>query len=406
MQLHDAIGIDPDSRGCVACLVKRTGEPKTVRTFPLTNRGREALAIFIASVPGVLVGIEGRRGQSSPLESFFEERSIPYHTVPALNISSYRSAMVGQQKNNRDDARSVAEFLLDIEAKGRLDEYARHDKPDEDLRILARERQRLGQEMTVFENRLWKLLMDCAHDLYLVLNGSGDEETGKTSMASRRLLRLFVALPDISRWSALNDDELCELSGGKRATGWENFASTVRTPLNLHKPIGFGHQLIIKNTAETLLQMIEQKAQLDGALESAINDRPLVKALRNHYVGMGSYTAALIAEEIITIDRFKNDDRLASYAGLTKRSYSTGSNLNQRKSSSCNKRLKSAFITFAKGYLRCNKDSHLARYHQHLLQTGMSRMEALKRIARSLAREVHRNLKQMTVENEGGKSVA
>ena len=105
-------------------------------------------------MPDVLVGIEGRRGQSSPLELFLEEKGIAYHTIPALNVSSY-----------------------------------------------------------------------------LALTGSGDEETSKTSMASRRLLHLFIAVPDITRWSSLDDEELLTLSGGKKITGWDNFIKTIRTPL-------------------------------------------------------------------------------------------------------------------------------------------------------------------------------
>jgi len=406
MQFHDAIGIDPDSKGCVACLVRRNGSPFQIKNFPLSSNGREALVEFITSVPDVLVGIEGRRGQSSPVELFLEEKGIAYHTIPALNVSSYRSAMVGQQKSNRDDARAVAEFLLDIEAKGRLGEYARHDKPDEDMRVLARERLRLGQEMTEYENRLWKLVKESAHDLYLALTGSGDEETSKTSMASRRLLHLFIAMPDITRWSSLDDEELLTLSGGKKITGWDNFIKTIRTPLGRDFPLGLGQQIVIRNTAQSLLQMLDQKSQLDAALEDTVNARPIAKDIREHYAGIGSFTAALLVEEIITVDRFANDDRLASYAGLTKRSYSTGSNLNQRKATSCNKRLKTAFITFAKGYLRCNKGSHLAHYHQHLLKRGMSRMEALKRIARALARDLYRYMRVALAEEESGKSVA
>ena len=109
--------------------------------------------------------------------------------------------------------------------------------------------------------------------------------------------------------------------------------------------------------------------------------------MRDHYKGMGNFTAALICGEIGTIRRFRDDDHLASYAGLTKRDYSTGKNLNQQQPASCNKRLKTAFIGFAKAYLLNNKGSHLQKYHQHLLKRGLSRMEALKRISRALARD-------------------
>ncbi len=412
MELHDAIGIDPDAFGCVACLVRRSGTKATIKSFSLTPRGRDALLKFILSIPDALVGIEGRRGQSSPLEEFFEDKGITYYSIPAVNIASYRTAMVGAQKNNRDDARAVSEFLLDLETKNRLDVFMQKDETDEELRLLARERLMIGQEMTVLANRLWKILKRCANDLYLALSGNGDDDTKKTRIASRRLLNLFVAMPELSQWSTCSEEAILQLSGGKRLQGWDNFLATVRTPIG--KPVGFGHVLVIKNLAQSLLQMIDQKEQLEQALEQSVEERPAVKALRDNYVGMGTFSAALIAEEIVTIDRFKNDDHLASYAGLTKRDCSTGSGSMQRQSTSCNKRLKSAFISFAKSYLHNNKGSHIDKYHQNLLKRGMSRMEALKRIARALEREVYRFLKQHAlaaattsrVAYESGKSVA
>jgi transposase len=395
MELHDAIGIDPDSRGCVACLVMRNGEKPIAKSFSLTARGREALAAFIARDPGVLVGIEGRRGQSSPLEAFFEQSGIAYYSLPAVNVGNYRTAMVGAQKNNQNDARAVAEFLLDLEAKDQLGSFVQPEKVDDELRILARERLRMGEDLTVLTNRLWKALKESANDLYLALSG-GDEDVGKTNLHTMRFLRLCAACPDVSKWSALSEDDIKKLSGNKGPRGWEKFLRTVQTPIAA--PVGAGHQLVLKQTAEGLLQMLVQKAELEKTLETIVAERPLVLALRDNYKGMGNFSAALIAEEIVSISRFKNDDHLASYAGLTKRDYSTGANTNQRQAASCNKRLKDAFITFARTYLLFNKGSHLAKYHEHLVKTGMSRMEALKRIARVLARDVYRFMKQQQIE--------
>lgn len=408
MVLHEAIGIDPDSTGCVVCLVSRSGSPPIHRSFSLSSGGIEALLSFISNIPEVLLGIEGRGGQCRPLEHCFRRAGLPFYTIPAVNIASYRTAMIGAQKSNKDDARAVAEFLLDLETKGRLPAYACQDEPDEELRLLARERLRLGQQITVYQNRLWKLVKAASNDLYLAFRGNGDELTIKTSMTSARLLNLFVAVPDVSTWASLSEDQLLASTGGKRVSGWQNFLSIVHAPLALSTPISFALQLLLGSTAATLLHLLAQKKTLDAALASAVEQRPSIKALRDHYPGMGSFTVALLASEIITISRFPNDDHLASYGGLTKRSYSTGQNLNQRNPSSCNKRLKTAFITFAKCYLRCNTSSHLAHYHRHLLKQGMSHMEALKRIARALAREVFRFMKaqHQKAAQQKGKSVA
>lgn len=403
MELHDAIGIDPDSRGCVACLVQRSGVKPMSRSFSLSPRGRTALADFIGRTPGVLVGIEGRRGQSSPLEAFFEEQGIAFFSLPAVNVDQYRTAMVGAQKNNANDAQAVAQFILDLEAKGHLVSFAPRYAVDGELRVLARERLRLGSDATILTNRLWKAFKESANDLYLALCG-GDEESGKANLHSRRFLKLCVACPNVAAWSALSDESIKEHSGGKQLRGWQEFLRVVKTPLSL--PVGLGHQVVIRHTAESLLQRLDQKAELELALEELAAQRPLVTTLRDHYKGMGTFSAALILEEMITVARFRNDDHLASYAGLTKRDHSTGSNSNQRHCSSCNKRLKAAFISFARGYLLFNRDSHLGHYHRHLLKRGMSRMEALKRIARALARDLFRFLKQEEAALKKGEPVA
>lgn len=404
MALHDAIGIDPDSRSCCVCLVRRDGTKPVVRDFPLSRQGREALVALIAREGVGLVGIEGRRGQSSPLERFFSEQGIAYYSIPAVNIASYRTAMVRAQKSNRDDARAVAEFLLDLESKGQLEPYRSAEGVDEELRVLARERLRIGGDITVLTNRLWKAIKECANDLYLALSG-GDEEPARTNLHSKRFLRLCAARPELNAWCNLGDDELKLICGGRQTRGWQDFARVVRTAIA--SPVGPGHRLVIKQTAENLLRIIEQRAELEVALETALDERPAVAALRDQYKGLGNFGAALIVEEIVTITRFKDDDHLASYAGLTKRAYSTGTNKDQRQPASCNKRLKSGFISFAKSYLLFNKGSHFERYHQNLLKHGMSRMEALKRCARALEREVYRFMKQQfLVEQKNREPVA
>jgi transposase len=396
MVVHDAIGLDPDSCACVATLVRRNGTKPVVMRFPLTLRGRKDLAQFIGKVPGCLVGIEGHRGQSSPLEEFFDEVEIAYYSVPALNVDSYRKAMVGANKNNHNDAEAVAKYLLDLEARGELARVAKPERVDFELRLLARQRLGQSQQITVLVNQLWKLLKICGSDLYLALKGSGDVPTAKTKLSSVRLLRLFSKMPQLGSWKNLSADQILELSGGKKVEGWENFALMVQTASSNLTPIGTGAQLVIHQTADTILTLLEQEKQLNRALTQEVGQRPQIKTLMDHYKGMGAFTAALMFEEIVTIDRFPNDDHLASYAGLTKRDHSTGTNTHQLQPYSCNSRLKLAFISFAKEYLLWNKDSHLEKYHSNLLKKGMSRMESMKRIARALARDVYRFLKTTT----------
>lgn len=389
MNLHDAIGLDPDARGCEACLVRRDGT-FTSRAFKFTQKGKESLFAFAAEVPDALIGIEGINGQSAPIESIFKERGFRVISIPSFRIAMYRTAMVGSQKNNECDARAVADFLLDVEAKGRLHEFAERFEPDGELRVLCRERHRLGEELTAKTNKLWKLLKECANDLYLDL--AGNDENSRTVLTTRRLLSLFVSHPEVSAWRTISENDLFTDTGKKRLQGWDAFVHMVHS-CNQTKPISPAYRLCIKNLAEGMLSVLDQEKLIEQELERVVDDRPLVKKLRDRYVGIGTYEAALMIEEIIDIKRFKDDDHLASYAGLTKRDYSTGTNTRQRTTSMCNKRLKSAFITTAREFLIRNKDDPLARYQRALLKRGMSHLEAQKRVARALLREIYRFLK-------------
>lgn len=408
MSQHDAIGIDPDSCACVATLVRRDGTKPISKKFLLTSKGRNELAGFIESVPNCLVGIEGRRGQSSPLEDFFSKKEIVFYSVPALKIENYRKAMVGVNKNNANDARAVAEFLLDLENKNQLKLYSEPEKVDTELRLLARQRYSLGQILSSYSNKLWKILKLMANDLYVALKGEDDNQTSKIRLASRRFLNLLLAQPEISTWIDLSKEELLELSGGKKTRGWENFVEVIQNSCKSIVPLGVGSKLVITQTVKTMLDLMDQKAELDFVIEALIDERPVGKALVVKYKGLGAFSAALLIEEIITINRFKNDDHLASYCGMTKRDCSTGKGDRQIQPYGYNSRMKYAFLNFAKGYLLNNKGSHLDKYHTQLLKRGMSRLEALKRIGRALLRETYRFLKDFEKPQEvkKGKSVA
>jgi len=171
---HNVIGIDPDSLGCVAALANRSGDKPRTRSFSFRHNGLEKMTQFIRSVPDCLVGIEGRRGQSSPLEEHLREAGIVFYSVPAAKNDGYRNALVSSNKNNEYDALAVARFLLDAE------------ELDFELRMVSRARPRLVQEITEHANMLWKHLKHTANDLYRALLGKGDDETSKPNITNNR----------------------------------------------------------------------------------------------------------------------------------------------------------------------------------------------------------------------------
>ena len=126
-------------------------------------------------------------------------------------------------------------------------------------------------------------------------------------------------------------------------------------------------------------------------IEKLTKDNKAVKILEQHR-GIGIMTASTLIAEIVDIRRFAKDDNLASYAGLGKREYKTGNNEKEVPNYFFNRRLKNAFMTAARNYVRFNPDSHLAGYYRYLVKGEMKKTEARKRAARALVRVFFRDL--------------
>ncbi|MGQ9617329.1 MAG: transposase [Spirochaetota bacterium] len=126
-------------------------------------------------------------------------------------------------------------------------------------------------------------------------------------------------------------------------------------------------------------------AEIRRMIEELTKDNKAVKTLEQHR-GIGIMIASTLAAEIVDIRRFIKEDNLASYTGLVKREYKTGKN--EKEISNCffNRRLKNAFMTAARNYVLFNPDSHIAGYYRNLVKSGMKKIEARKRVARSLVR--------------------
>jgi transposase len=108
--LRDAIGLDPDARGFASAYVKTVAEKVKIKTF---LSSQENLAKFISWVKkqgDVIIAIEGSNGQSKPIEKALRAEGIVFYSFKPADVSRFRKAVLGQNKNNDRDAESVARF--------------------------------------------------------------------------------------------------------------------------------------------------------------------------------------------------------------------------------------------------------------------------------------------------------
>jgi len=119
----------------------------------------------------------------------------------------------------------------------------------------------------------------------------------------------------------------------------------------------------------------QQRRRSSGRIPGDRSDNSYYSGCRNHQY-----------QQVCTNDNF------ACYAGLGMKEHSTGNNAKLVPSRMYNRRLKDAFITADKNFVRCNPESHLAGYYKNLVKGGMSFTEARKRVARALVRVIFMRL--------------
>jgi transposase len=392
MMLRDAIGIDPDSKGCQCALVK-PGECQTQqRGYLAIEEGMERFIRWVKKQGDVIMAIEGSNGLSKPMEKALRSAGIVFYSFKPSDVDKFRKAVLGQNKNNKKDAESTARYAMALEAQGKLENCKRVWSPDEELQGLTRSYAQRTKESTREVNRLWKLLRVASVDLYLALGGGHpDIDITENLLQHEGILALLAAKPDIYEWKTLSETDFLAVMGDYNYKGHDKLIRELKKVSSSFKPISQTISLMIKNSTEQIVLLKKQLTEIKRMIEKFTKDNKAVKTLVR-YKGIGIMTASTLTAEIVDIRRFVKDDNLASYAGLCKREYKTGNNEKEVPNCFFNRRLKNAFMTAARNYVLFNPDSHLAGYYRNLVKGGMKQTEARKRVARALVRVFFRDL--------------
>jgi hypothetical protein len=81
----------------------------------------EDLGSFLKWVKGegdVVVGIEGSKGLSKPIEKALREAGVIFYSFKPADTDRFRKAVLGQNTNNQKDAESVARYAMAMESMG------------------------------------------------------------------------------------------------------------------------------------------------------------------------------------------------------------------------------------------------------------------------------------------------
>ena len=402
--LRNAIGLDPEAKGFASAYVKTRGEKAKINSF---LSGQEDLGRFVSWVKkqgDMIIAIEGSNGQSKPIEKALQAEGIVFYSFKPADVSKFRKAVLGQNKNNERDAESVARYAMALESQGKLEGYKRVFFPNEELRMLTRGYEQKSKAVTSEVNRLWKLTRAASVDLYLTLGGKHpDNEIRNNIIQKQAILQLLREKPDLLEWKGLSEEDFLCAMGTRNYRGRMELIKELKKITKTFEPQSAVLTYLIKNSADQVLSLSRQMKEIRQLLDAITQENEAVQLLRG-YKGISTITATTLMAEMIDIRRFSTDDNLASYSGLCRREYSTGEKRGEAANSLFNRRLKDAFINAAKNFVRFNPESHLSGYCRNLIKGGMKVTEAYKRIARALARTFFRqltSLHQTEREDEG-----
>jgi transposase len=315
------------------------------------------------------------------------------------DTDKFRKAVLGQNKDNRRDAESVARYAMALEAQGKLERYRRVWFADAELQLLTRGYERKSQAVTAELNRLWKLLRLASADLYLALGGGHPEvELTKKALQSQGVLTLLSQKPDLGQWKDLSAEQMLEAMGGGKYKGRQKLIEQLRTLAGSFPTVSPAMALLIRTGAQQIQRLKAEQTEIIRMLEALTTENMAVHALKQ-IPGIATLTASTLLAEIIDIRRFPREDSLACYSGLGMKEHSTGDNFRMVRSQLFNHRLKDAFMSAARNFVQYNPESHLAGYHRNLLKRGMSPTQATKRVARALVRVIHRQLSALVVQH-------
>jgi transposase len=342
-----------------------------------------------AKQPDTVVALEGLNGHSAPFEQALRRAGVVFYSFTASEVNKFRSAVLGQNKNNARDAQAVARYALALEAQNRLDLSRRVWFPDQDLQALTRLYRQKRGEATREMNRLWKTLRTASGDLYLAFRS--ESSFSDSLLKQVGILRLLSCRPDAGSWHLLSLDELADLMGAPRPSRLQ-LLRRLLPRLSALGPLSAAMCTLIQTSAQLLMALHTALLHIENQIQLLTAENPAVRRLCTHR-GMGVLTAALIVAEIIDIRRFPSNNHLASYAGLARHERKTGRSATELATAAFNHRLKYALYSAARNMTVNDPSSHLSAYYRYLVGTGMPTTEAHKRVARALVRTIYRELK-------------
>jgi transposase len=326
MGLRDAIGIDPDSKGFVCATVKLSGAPVTTKGYLATESDLKAFVRWIKGQGDIIVAIEGSNGLSRPLEKALREAQVIFYSFKPADTDKFRKAVLGQNKDNRRDAESVARCAMALEAQGKLERYRRVWFADAQA---SASHPWLREEVSGCDRGAQPPVEAASPGLAGSVPGPGGRPSGGRAPGES------PANPGSSHPVEPETGSQPVEGPQRRAVAGSHGRRQVQGAGEAHRAVAHARGKLSgrltgdgpadPNRCQHVQRLKAEQTEIIRMLEALTAENMAVHALKQ-IPGIATLTASTLAAEIIDVRRFPREDSLACYSGLGMKEHSAGDN--------------------------------------------------------------------------------
>jgi transposase len=330
----------------------------------------------------VKVAMEGYGGHARPLDQEILRAGYQLLNVNNLKLARFREAFPAPAKTDGLDVRLILDLLALEEglrlSKQVLQQVAPFPEESRRLKRLCRRRRELVEEKGRISSRLQQDLRSVCPEL-LSITGSA---------CNLWFLRFLSCRKDLRQLARLKEASLLKIPGvgkkyAQKIRSWQNQAS-------FSEEVSYVGPMIITD-ARRILELLEQIAQLEKQIGQTLPSSSLASLLLS-VPGFGEVTAAELAGEIGTLERFSSEASLALYLGVCPLDRSSGRQAGSRVPRQVNRRARQALANALIHHVRLTPQSQ-ALYGKKRRE-GKSHNQALRVVGRHLCRVIWCMLKE------------
>lgn len=334
----------------------------------------------------IIYGLEDSGSYGKALKEFLLEKERTVLEVNPMKTNRQKD-FYGQDKSDPIDATCVASVVL--RSYQRLPKLKKSTSVYESIRQAERFREILVKTKTQNVNRL---------HFYLTHTWMGSYKELFRKILSNCALEFFTQFPIPEMLKEVKPKQLARLlylaskgRGGNPKKAIKPRPYALQKAKFILEAVESVKERQITAEKQMKAEIIKQLALNLKQLEVSIKaiDKKLAKLIAQtgqrleSFKGINTVTASVILGELLNPDRINKTSEFALYNGTAPRLDSTGGRIKHVANKRCNRRLKRTFRQIALTASRCDPISK--NFYQGCIRRGLSKEEALKRLARRIS---------------------